>query len=175
METIYKGKFSRIVVEKVHTKGGGSYTHAITVADPVASVLPVFENGDILLERQYRSAIRRWVYEIPGGHIDKGESPAAAARRELEEETGYRASRVKMLYTIYESPAGKRQLMSIFLATGLRHGTKQLEESERITIKRVSMKSALSMLMSNEIIDLKTMAAILFYHAFFSGRKRADK
>ncbi len=174
MKVIYRGKFSTIIEEKVRTKSGMSYTHPVTVGSKIIAILPIFNNGDVLLEKQYRHAIRKWIYEIPAGHADKGENRQHAAKRELEEETGYTTSQIKQLCVVYENPAGKRDPMHIYIATDLKNGTKHLEDSERITTFRVSPKRAVSMVRSNRIMDLKTITAILFYYGITQDRGRKN-
>ncbi|MCL5428029.1 MAG: NUDIX hydrolase [Candidatus Marsarchaeota archaeon] len=170
MKVIYREKYATIAVTKLHGKRG-TYSHAITLGRPVAAILPVFYDGSILMEKQYRSAIRRWVYEIPAGHVDGNETPRHAAGRELEEETGYRATKLALMYKAYESPADKNFPMHVFLATGLKKGSQNLEDTERIKLKRASQSRALAMVRDNEIVDMKTIGAILFYNDYINAAK----
>ena len=175
MRMVYKGKFSTIIEETAKTKNGGKYKYAVTIGNRIAAVLPVFSDGSILLERQYRHAIRRWIYEIPAGHVEHGEGLEHAARRELEEETGYTAAKLGKLYKAFENPAGKRNPMHVFLATGLRKGRKCLEESERIAIRRVSLQEALAMIKANKIMDMKSISAILFYSCLVNNTEKSNR
>ncbi len=171
MRILYKNHFTAVVEEEAHSSTGKKYSYVVVTGEPVAAVLPVFEDGTMLLELQYRRAIRRHIYEIPAGHADKGEAVEMTAKRELEEETGYTASEFAFLFKAYESPAGKRQTVSVYLATGLKKGKKHLDDTESIQIKRVSLDAALNMIRKNMIIDMKTIATILFYKEFIKAKK----
>jgi ADP-ribose pyrophosphatase len=115
-----------------------------------------------LLERQYRSAAGRYLWELPAGRIDQGENPLAAAKRELLEETGYSAARWKRILRFWASPGFVAEAMSIFLAQGLRRGTAQPEDDEAISCRFVSLSAAVRMVMRGTICDAKTIAAVLW-------------
>ncbi len=173
MAVIYKGRFSTIMEEEADANGR-KYKYAVIVGERVVSVIPVFDDGSILLERQYRPAIMQWVYEIPAGHVDKGETYAHCAKRELEEETGYKAGKLRLLYKTYESPARVKSHMRVYIATGLVKGKKALEATENITLKRVTPTAVLAMVRKNEITDMKTISAILFYNSFARDVRKHD-
>ena len=116
----------------------------------------------ILLERQYRHAAGRFLCELPAGRIDSGEKELAAARRELLEETGYKARSWKRILHFWVSPGFVAEAMSIFLARDLTHGTAQPEADEVIEISMVPLKKAVSMVVRGDIQDAKTIAGILW-------------
>ena len=95
-------------------------------------MMPVDDRGRILLVRQYRLPARQYLWELPAGRVDEGETPLQAARRELTEETGYRAKSWKKLAEFYPSPGFLAEKMTIFLATGLTAGEAKPMDDERI-------------------------------------------
>ncbi len=137
------------------------------IGSPNTSVIiPLLEDGRVILERQYRPAIGRYLYELPAGHLNRKEKPASAARRELEEETGYRAGSLRLLFEAYPSPGIKTEFSSFYLATNLTRTKTNLDTDEVITIKKIKLSRLVGMIRSNRIVDAKTIAAVLFYTAF---------
>ena len=129
-----------------------------------ASVLPVMEDGSLLLVRQYRPAVELDSLEIPAGARDSLEEDFKdCAARELEEETGYRAGKIEFLVRIVTTPAFCNEDLMIYLATDLKPGVQHLDEEEHLTVERHSLEEALQMIFSQEIRDSKTVAAILAY------------
>jgi len=116
----------------------------------------------ILLEHQYRHAAQQFMWELPAGRIDKGEKELPAARRELLEETGYRASSWKRILKFYASPGFVAETMALFLARGLKAGPAQPEADEMIVTRFFSLPSALAMVRKGQIHDAKTIAGILW-------------
>lgn len=116
----------------------------------------------VLLERQYRHAAKDFLWELPAGRIDPGEQELAAAKRELIEETGYRAAHWRRILKFYASPGFVAETMSVFLATGLRAGEAEPEEDEIIYKRLVPLPTAVSMVLNRTIRDAKTISSILW-------------
>ena len=116
----------------------------------------------VLIEKQYRHAAGRFLYELPAGRIDHGESELSAAKRELLEETGYSARSWKRILHFWASPGFVAEVMSIYLARDLTLGTAQPEDDEVIEISMVALGKAVSMIMRGEIQDAKTIAGVLW-------------
>lgn len=131
---------------------------------PVAVILPFIRPGVIVMERQYRHALRRSIYEIPAGHANIGEPLKSAAARELKEETGFSAKKLTKLMEVNEAPGIINCTAVIFVAEGLERGKRALDEEEEISIIEVTLKRATSMIMSGKITDAKTIAALLAYN-----------
>lgn len=124
----------------------------------------------VLLERQYRYAADSYLWELPAGRIDPGESPLAGAKRELLEETGYRARSWKRALFFYPSPGFVDETMTVYLARGLAQGEAQPEEDEAIACRLVPLPRALSMIRSGAIRDGKTVASVLWFYDFLRRR-----
>jgi ADP-ribose diphosphatase len=116
----------------------------------------------ILLERQYRHAAQQFLWELPAGRIDEGETELPAAKRELLEETGYTASKWRRILRFYASPGFVAETMALFLAQGLRAGPAQPEADEVIQVRMVPLSTAVKMVMRGTILDGKTIAGVLW-------------
>ena len=161
---VYKDRLIS-VYEKSYRRSGSKSFVQIDERDAVV-VVPLLDNGKIVLERQFRPAIGRWLYELPAGHVDSGEEYVKTARRELREETGYRAGRLKRLFTAYPAPGIITQRQVYFLAENLVSGDTELEDDERIKIFEYTLNELLRMIRGGRIIDNKTIAGILYYSEF---------
>ena len=129
-------------------------------------ILAIDDSGTepgVLLERQYRYAAGVYLWEIPAGRIDGKEKTLAAAKRELREETGYTAKSWRKALFFYPSPGFMDETMTVFLARGLKPGEAQPEEDERIDYELVALSQAVRMILSGEICDGKTIAAVLWF------------
>ena len=125
------------------------------------AVVAVDEAGRVLLERQYRPSVGEWLYEIPAGTLEPGESPEETARRELVEETGYEPGWLRLLARFYTSPGISTEEMYIYAAGDLRKTEARPEEDELIETLWVPMDEALEMIKRGEIRDGKTVAGLL--------------
>ncbi len=163
---LYRGKI--FTVEEYNVKVRGERHLFVRAIEPSSSVIiPVLKGGLLLLEKQYRHAVKKWIYELPAGHMDKGESAKSAAARELKEETGYRAKSLRFLFRTYELPNLTTASRYYYLATGLMPGKRSLEPVERINVFKVPIKRALEMVDRNVIDDPATICGILYYSRKF--------
>ena len=131
------------------------------------SVVILAVDGDssiprVLLERQYRHAAGKYLWELPAGSLDQGEEPLIGAKRELLEETGYRAKRWSRALFFYPSPGFLDETMTIYLAQGLTAGEARPEADEFITWKLMPLSLAVKMVRSGKIQDGKTIAGVLW-------------
>lgn len=124
-------------------------------------VLPVFPDGRILLVRQYRYAVGDFLWELVAGHIEPGESPLAAARRELREETGYRARRFRRLLAFYPTPGFVSEKMHLYCASGLDAGEARPESDEALEARAFSRAELGRMMRRGQLRDGKSLVGIL--------------
>ncbi len=163
-ELLVTPRFS--VIEKPIIRAGDpTACRAVVVHPGAAVILPILGDGRIVMIRNQRSAIERELLELPAGTIDPGESPAATAARELEEETGYRAERIEPFTTFYPSPGILTEKMFVFMATGLEYVGQRLEETEQIRVEIVTAEEARRRLVAGELEDGKTVATFGLYFA----------
>jgi len=126
-------------------------------------MMPVDERGRILLVRQYRLPARQYLWELPAGRVDEGETPLKAAKRELTEETGYRAKSWVKIADFFPSPGFLAEKMTIFLATGLTAGESSPMEDERIETRWFTPRELHQWIKSGKILDAKTMIGFCRY------------
>jgi ADP-ribose pyrophosphatase len=165
-ETLYEGAVFSVRQDRISEPGGILVTRDIVVHRGSVVLLPVFPDGSILLVRQYRHPLANFLWELVAGRVEAGESRPAAARRELIEETGYTAHRVKQILELFPSPGFVTERMWVFAATGLQRGRAQPEEDERITSRKFSLAALEKMIRRGSLHDGKSVAAILFYSRF---------
>ncbi len=153
----------RVTLDHAVGPGGFEIRRAIVHHGGSAVMLPVDARGRILLVRQYRLAARASLWELPAGRVDKGEKLLAAAKRELLEETGYRARRWRKLASFYASPGYVSEKMTIFVATGLSPGVAQPMEDERITCRWFAPRELEAWIRAGRIRDAKTLIGLLLW------------
>jgi len=159
----FEGRFLRVSLER-HTLPDGRQEEFEIVRHPGgAAVLPVLEDGRLLLIRQYRPAVAESILELPAGKLDPGELPSDCAARELEEETGYRAGHLEPLGRMWTAVGFCDELLHLFVASDLVPGQRRLEPNEFITLAPLPPDEALAALRRGEIRDAKTQLALLLY------------
>jgi ADP-ribose pyrophosphatase len=137
-----------------------------------ALVLPVLEDGSIVMIRNYRFAHGERLWELPCGTLEADEDPARCVERELKEETGYTAGRIEPLGRCCSSPGITDEVIYNFLATDLTPGEQELDEHEDITVEVLSDQQVRRMAAENEIVDGKTLAALSVYWLRIDQAKR---
>ena len=163
-QTLHEGRMINLVVERVQYESGNESVKEIVEHPGGGVILPVFENGEILLVQQYRYPIRGDVLELPAGKLDPGEDPKQCAERELREETGYVAQRWTHLTTLMTTPGFCDERLHIYMARELSKSPQgqSLEEGEQtIKLLRMPLVEAIAMIERGEIADGKTIVGIL--------------
>lgn len=163
-EELHHGKIINLVIERVQYVSGNEAVKEIVEHPGGSVILPVFDNGEILLVKQYRYPIRGDVIELPAGKLDAGEDPKVCAERELREETGYVARRWTHLTTLMTTPGFCDERLHIYMAEELSKSPQgqSLEEGEQtITLLRLPLAEAVGMVERGEIADGKSIAGIL--------------
>lgn len=136
-----------------------------------AVVMPVDEKGRILLVRQYRLPARSFMWELPAGRVDAGESVLQAAKRELREETGFKAKKWTKLASFFVSPGFLAEKMTIFVAEELKEGEQEPMEDERIQLQWYRPKELDQMVAEGQIKDAKTMIGFLTWRRYHVGKR----
>ena len=167
---VYKGKVFSVVSDKVEEPGGGINTREVIRHHGSVVILAVDESKnpsdpEIIFERQYRYAAGRFLIELPAGRVEPKEAPLAAAKRELIEETGYRAKRWSLLTKYFASPGFLGEWMQIYLARDVRGGTAAPEPDENIEVFRLTLSEAMALVADNKIHDGKTLIGLMLYDA----------
>lgn len=160
---VHQGKVVGFYEDIIRLPNGNTVTWDLVKHPGAAAVIPVTENGNILLVRQYRNALDTMTYEIPAGGIEKGESGYDCVKREIEEETGYKAKKIEHLVTIVTAIGFCDEEIPIFVGTGLQKTAQDLDEDEFIDVYEMTPEKIKNMIFSGEIVDAKTISGIMMY------------
>jgi ADP-ribose pyrophosphatase len=158
---IFRGRTFHVDVDRVRLPNGREMDMELVHHRGAAAVVPVMEDGTVLLVCQYRYATGGWLLEVPAGKLDSGETPEACAVRETEEETGFRPGKIQPLGWIWTTPGFADEKIWLFLATGLEPTLQVLEDDEVISIERVPLQEAIEQAARGEIHDSKTVVALM--------------
>ena len=158
----YRGPAFRVTTDEVLEPSGIRVRRDVVRHSGSVVILAVDKESRVLLERQYRHSAGKFLYELPAGGIDDGESPLAAGKRELMEETGFSARKWKRILQFWPSPGFLAETMVIYLAHDLQPGTAQPEADEIIEVQFVALKKAVAMVVSGAIQDAKTICGVLW-------------
>ncbi|MGB7730274.1 MAG: NUDIX hydrolase [Candidatus Acidiferrum sp.] len=165
---VFHGKVFGVRRDEVEEPGGVRATREVITHSGSVVILPVFDDGRILMIRQYRHATRQYLWELVAGRVDHGESVKRAAARELKEETGYRAAKYQAFLSFFPSPGFLEERMHLFLAKGLTAGEAEPEADEKIISHAYTVNELKIMIKRGELKDGKSIAGILYYLTFLS-------
>ncbi len=165
-KVLYKGPIFGVRRDEVLEPTGLRTTREVITHPGSVVVMPVLPDGRIILIRQYRHAARQFLWELVAGRMDPGENARQAAARELIEETGYRAKRLRVFLDLFPTPGFLEERMYILIAEGLTVGTAEPEEDEKITAKAYTRTELEKMIRSGELRDAKSIAGLLYYFRF---------
>lgn len=158
---VYDGKVVHLSVDRVELPNGRVTDLEVIRHRGAAAVVPLTDEGEVLLVRQYRYATGGWLLEVPAGKLDPGEAPEVCARRETEEEVGYRPARLEPLGWIWTTPGFTDERIWLYLARDLVEGRQDLQGDEVLHIERASLSDAVEMVHRGEICDSKSVCALL--------------
>ena len=173
-ERLHTGKIIKVDRDRIRYPDGSEADVDIVRHPGASAVVPFLsdpegEDPQILLLRQYRYAADGYLYEIPAGRLDPGESPAACAARELKEETGCTAKQIEPLITMVTTPGFTDERIHLFIATDLTHGEAAREADEFADVIVMRLSEALELIQRGEIVDGKTALGILYAAGFKTG------
>ncbi|MDQ0213766.1 ADP-ribose pyrophosphatase [Oikeobacillus pervagus] len=163
-EEIFKGKVIQVQVDDVELPDGKMGKREIVKHPGAVAIIPITNEGKIVMVEQYRKPLNRSIVEIPAGKLEPGEEPETTARRELEEETGYVCKKITPLISFYTSPGFANELLHVFLAEGLKkkENAKAADEDEFVRLEELSLEEAASYLKEQRIMDVKTAYAVQY-------------
>lgn len=163
---VYKSKLLELYEDHLELPDGNQVIYDLVKHAGGAAVLPIDEQGKLVLIRQYRNSVDEEVFEIPAGLLEAEDTTGEyCARRELEEETGYRAGRLEFIARVYGCIGVSNEKTDIFLAEHLIPCERHLDPEEFIEIHHLELQEALDMIQRKEIVDAKTVIAILYYQS----------
>jgi ADP-ribose diphosphatase len=161
-KTLFRGRVIQLKVERVVEPGGILTTREVVCHPGSVVVVPYLPDGRVILVRQYRHAVRESLWELVAGGIESGETPRQSARRELREETGYRARVFKPLLEFFPSPGIMSEKMHLFEAHGLTLSKGQPDADEHIETGVFTITELINMARANQLRDAKTLVGILW-------------
>ena len=172
---LLKTPIFRVTQDVALDPDGFEIKRAIVQHEGSAVVMPVDDQNRVLLVRQYRLPAMQYLWELPAGRVDPGETVLQAAKRELGEETGYRAKKMQKLVEFWASPGFLAEKMTIYLATGLTEGRQTPMEDERIEIRWFSIAELEKMIAAGKLPDAKTMLGFFRWRSLGGKPVRAKK
>ena len=159
----YRARIFELKVLKMRAPDGHMFQHDIVFHPGAAVIVPLLKPDQFVLVRQYRTAVQKVIWEFPAGTLEHREMPLACAKREIVEETGFKATRWKKLISFYPAPGVSTEFMHIFLASGLIPAKVALDQDEFITRKIVSFAHLQKMVLNGTIVDAKTIIGFFYY------------
>jgi len=158
---IFNGRIINLRVDEAILPNGNECIREVVEHPGGVSVAALTDNNELLFVKQFRYPFSEVVLELPAGKLEKGEDPFEAGKRELEEETGARASRYYDLGKTYPTPAYCSEAIYLYAATGLEFSDQHLDDDEFLSVEKIPLDKAVEMVLNNQIYDLKTQTAIL--------------
>ncbi|HSV90085.1 MAG TPA: NUDIX hydrolase [Nitrospiraceae bacterium] len=169
-KNIYTGRVITVNVDTVTLPNGLTVDLEVVRHPGAAAVVPLKDDGTVILIRQFRHAAGGFIYEIPAGKLDPGEDPRVCAARELEEEIGYRAGQLDLHSSIFTAPGFTDEVIHIYKATRLTRGRQQLDRDEVLEVIEMPLVEAIRMIETGAIRDAKSIVGL--QAVYLQGRSR---
>lgn len=166
---IYQGNIIEVESQTVELPDGRKATRDVVLHPGASVIIPLSDEGELYMVRQYRKPIDNVSLEIPAGKLDKGEDPRSCAERELKEETGLSAENIRHMISVHSTPGFCNEILHIYLATGLKEGELCTDDDEFITSEKIPVSSLVNMVMTGEITDAKTIIGVLLADRIVNG------
>lgn len=174
-ETVYRGSFFNVQKDNVRLPDGGLATREYIRHPGAVVILPLFDDGTVLLERQYRYPVGQIFIEFPAGKIDRGEDRFSCAKRELEEETGYTATNWQFVGTIHNAIGYSDEHLFIYLAQNLKAGPSRPDDEEFVQPFRLPVSTLLAWVKTGKVTDVKTVIGAFWLEKIVNGQWEAEK
>jgi ADP-ribose pyrophosphatase len=158
---MYRGKILNLRVDTVRMPSGRSAVREIAEHSDSVCMVPIDDQGNVLMVRQYRKPAEADLLEVPAGGIEAGEASEEAVLRELKEETGYTAGKLQLLSSFWIAPGWCTEFMHAYLATDLSPASLAADEDENITVVRVPLEEVIGLMERGDIQDAKSIASLL--------------
>lgn len=168
-EHIFEGKIIKVDVLKVELPDGKEATREVVSHPGASAVIPISSQGEVYMVTQYRKPIEKVSLEIPAGKLDPGEDPKACALRELKEETGLEAGKIKHVISVHSTPGFCNEVLHIYAATELKEGQSCADDDEFISAEKLPIKKLVGMVLDHQITDAKTVIGILIADKIIKG------
>jgi len=168
-EQLLRGAFLDVRRDTVRLPGGDTATREYIVHPGAVMVVPMLDDGRLVVERQWRCPLRQVLLEFPAGKIDAGEDTWACAQRELAEETGYRAAEWARVGWVHNAPAYSTERIELWFARGLRPGPTRPDHGEHIELLEMSLDELDALAARAELTDMKTLVGLLWLHRWRAG------
>lgn len=165
-----KTVFMELFRDTVRTPKGRTLSYTHYRSSDVAIVVPFLDSRRLVMIKQYRYPLDKVMLEFPAGHVEKGEGPLATARRELKEETGYRAKRIERVYSYHPSVSKSRQTVHVFRAEGLSRGGTDHDSTEDIHVEIISVRELRDMIIQKKVENAGTLVSFLLCCTGLDGR-----
>jgi ADP-ribose pyrophosphatase len=170
----YEGDFLHVQKDRIRLPNGQEASREYIRHPGAVVILPLFDDGTVLMERQFRYPLDRVFIEFPAGKIDAGEDPLACAKRELQEETGYTASDWQFVCTIHNAIAYADEHLEIYIARGLTAGQNKLDDEEFLEIFKAPVEELLTWVREGKITDVKTVIGTFWLEKIMAGTWQAS-
>ena len=154
---VYKGRVFELKNVYLKAPDGRKIKHGVIFHPGASVIIPIMDRNHVVLIKQYRTSVRRAIWEFPAGTLEKGELPLACAKREIIEETGYEAKKWRKLGSFYPAPGISTEYMHIFLAWGLTPKKMMLDKDEFLKEYIISFSRLQNMILNGIIVDAKTI------------------
>ncbi|MEJ7613537.1 MAG: hypothetical protein DFNUSKGM_001257 [Candidatus Fervidibacter sacchari] len=174
-DRVFEGRLISVRKDTVRLPNGRTSTREVVVHPGAVAVVPMLEDGRVILVKQYRHAVGKILMEIPAGTLYPDETPEECALRELREEVGYAAGRLEKLTSVYLAPGYSTELIHLFLATDLQPAEGETDEDEFLKPVTLTLDEAVAQIANGEIQDAKTVAALLLVWSKQISRKITGK
>jgi ADP-ribose pyrophosphatase len=163
-QVLHRGKVVDLFVDTIRLPSGKEAIREVVHHPGGVVAIPILEDGRLLLIRQFRYPLQKYILEFPAGKLDSGQPPLETMQRELEEETGYHAGDLRYVLSFHTSPGFCDEVIHLFTASDLTHAGQRLEEGEHILVESYTLEECLHMIQTKDIADAKTILGLLWYH-----------